>query len=138
MFPTPPSRSPASERSTCRPLWRRVWDIAPGWAWAVAATVQLAVALPFWLYATPAPFHDVHRDVYRGWPFIYGLDQGDVMGDEWGPLITYFQPIPFALDTTAAVACGLPVTGLVLWIGRRVRRRAGPGGPEATTDGGGM
>lgn len=125
MFPIPPSHPPAEERSTRRPLWRRVGGVAPAWAWAVAAALQVPVALPLWLYSSPAPFHAVHGDLYRGWPFIYGLDQGDVIGDEWGPSITCFKPIPFALDTVAAVACALPATGLVLWIGRRVRRRVG-------------
>ena len=134
MLPTQPSHPAADERSTRRPLWRRVWSIAPVWAWAVAAAVQVAVALPFWLYSTHAPFHDVHGDLYRGWPFVYGLDQGDVIGDDWGPFITYFRPIPFALDTAVAVACGLPATVLVLWIGRRVRSRPrDPGGAAASS-----
>src|SRR5262249_36319814 len=105
-----------------RPFWRRVLGFVPVWAWALAGVVQIAVALPFWLYSVPAPFHDVHGDLYRGWPLIYGLDQGDVGGDEWGPVITYFEAARFALDTAAAVACGLPATGLVFWMGRRVRR----------------
>ncbi len=101
---------------------------APARAWAVAAAVQFIITWPFWLHPSPTPYTEFHGDLYRGWPLIYGLDQGDVLGDEWGPLTTYFHPIAFALDTAAAVACGLPATGLVLWVGRRDRR---PGGERA-------
>ncbi len=106
-----------------QPLWRRVLGIAPWWAWAVAPALQIAVALPFWLYSSPAPYHDSFGDVFRGWPLIYGLDQGDVGGDEWGPFTTYFHPGRFALDTLAAAMCGLPATVAVFWGGRRVRNR---------------
>jgi hypothetical protein len=106
----------------------RLRAFAPAWAWFAAVVVQLAIAMPFWLYATPAPYHDVHGDVGRGWPFIYGLDQGDVHGDELGPFTTYFKPDRFILDSAAAFACGLPATFLVVWLGRHVWRRRGDDG----------
>jgi hypothetical protein len=88
------------------------------------AVVVVAV-LPFWLHTTPAPYHAYHGDVYRGWPAIYGLDQGDVGGDEWGPFVTYLHPGRLALDTLLGVACGLPPAVLVVWGARRFRRRTG-------------
>ena len=106
-------------------LWRRVSGFAPWWAWLVAVAVQGATVLPFWLHATPAPDHEFHGDVHRGWPAIYGLDQGDVGGDEWGPFVTYLHPGRLALDTALGVACGVPPAVLVVWGSRRLRRRAG-------------
>ncbi|HZZ81185.1 MAG TPA: hypothetical protein VFE62_21965 [Gemmataceae bacterium] len=112
---------PSARRSMAQAVLRRARGFIPVWAWVAVLAVQLVVALPFWMYTSPAPFHDVHGDLYRGWPYRYGLDQGDVGGDEWGPFTTRFQPISFAIDTAAAVGCALPATGLVLWIGRRFR-----------------
>ena len=127
-LPPPPSeRAPRAERHPRRFAWRWLIRIAPVWAWLVAALVQLAITLPFWLYPSRAPFHDAHGDVYRGWPFIYGLDQGDVGGDEWGPFTTYFHPSRFAVDTLAALVAGLPVIAVILWSGRACRRVNCPG-----------
>jgi hypothetical protein len=106
-----------------RSLWRRVWAWLPAWAWAVAGTVQVACILPFWLLSSLAQYHALHGDVYRGWPLIYGLDQGDVGGDDFGPFITYLHPARFALDTAAGVGCALPPTVLIFVVGRRSRRR---------------
>jgi hypothetical protein len=103
-------------------MWRRLKAISPRWAWALAAAVQLAITLPFWLYSSPAPYYEVYGDVYRGWPLIYGLDQGDVGGDEWGPFTAYFYLSRFLLDSVAALACGIPAVGLIVLIGRRMRR----------------
>jgi hypothetical protein len=106
-------------------VWRRVSGIAPMWAWALAGVVQVAFVLAFWLaWSSAAPYHEAFGDILRGWPLVYGLDQGDVEGDEWGPFTTYFGLAEFALDTAAAVACGLPAIALVLWAGWRVRRNA--------------
>ncbi len=120
MFVFPPaSESVGTDNPPAsRPILLRLWRIVPRRVWALAGLVQILITLPFWLYWYPAPFHDIHGDVYRGWPFIYGLDQGDVGGDECGPFITYFRPIAFALDTVVSVVCGLPVTGFVIWLGR--------------------
>lgn len=121
----PPLSEPVpTEPSPRRSLWLRLRTVAPGWAWLLAAVVQLAITLPFWLYSSPAPYHDVYGDVYRGWPLIYGLDQGDVRGDEWGPFTAYFYLSRFALDTLAALVAGLPVTVSILWFGRRSSRSA--------------
>lgn len=116
------------------PLWRRVSWFVPWWAWLLAAVAQVAVVLPFWLHSVPAPFHDVHGDVYRGWPAIYGLDQGDVVGDEWGPFVTYLHPGRLVQDTAIGVGCGLPLVAVILWAGRRVRRWRGPPKPGAAPD----
>ncbi len=119
---TPPPSEGDSVRGG-RAFWRRLAGIAPVWAWGLAAVIQVAFVLPFWLHSSSeAPYHDVHGDLSRGWPLVYGLDQGDVEGDEWGPFTTYFGPGQFAVDTAAAVACGLPATALVLWAGWRVLR----------------
>jgi hypothetical protein len=121
MPPKPPEAGAVRDHPVCCTLLRRAWGIAPWWAWATAGLVQVAIALPFWLHSSPAPFHDAHGDVYRGWPLVYGLDQGDVIGDDWGPFTAYFDLARFALDTAAAVACGLPAIVLVLWVGRWFR-----------------
>ena len=119
--------------------WRRVSGFVPWWAWLVAAAVQVTAVLPCLLHTSPAPYHDFHGDVYRGWPAVYGLDQGDVGGDEWGPFVTYLHPGRLALDTLLGVACGLPPAVLVVWGARRLRRRAGGRAePGAAADGGGM
>ena len=96
----------------------------PKWLWAIAILWHLGVAVPFWQYSRPAPYFDVHGDVYRGWPLVFGLDQGDVIGDEWLFMTTYFRPGAFALDTGLAVLCGLPVSLTVLLLARRHSRNA--------------
>lgn len=126
MFLWPPKAASLaiSPEASVPPAWRRVCGIAAPGTWAIAAVLQLIVTLPFWLYSAPAPYYPIHGDLYRGWPMTYGLDQGDVLGDDWGPFITYFHPLEFAIDTGAAIACGLPAVALVLWLGRS-RRGAG-------------
>ena len=99
-----------------RPLGRR-------WVWAAILLWHLAVCIPFWRYSQEAPLFRAHGDVYRGWPWVYGLDQGDVIGDEWLFFITYFRPMEFMGDTAVAIACGLPVSAGT-WIAWRWRRRA--------------
>jgi hypothetical protein len=69
----------------------------------LAGLIQVVIALPFWLHSSTASYHDALEDLYRGWPFIFGLDQGDVGGDDWGPFTTYFHSICFAFDT---LGCG--------------------------------
>jgi hypothetical protein len=121
--PPPSEASALRDRHDRRLFWRRISGVAPVWAWALAGVVQVSFVLAFWLVSSSAaPSHDAFGDVYRGWPLVYGLDQGDVGGDEWGPFTTYFEPVQFAHDTAAAVACGLPAIVLVLWAGWRVRR----------------
>jgi hypothetical protein len=82
----------------------------PVWLWVLLGVWHLAIAIPFWRYSQPAPFFPVHGDLYRGWPYIYGLDQGDVVGDEWLFWVTYFAPVEFLLDTALAILCGLPLS----------------------------
>jgi len=94
----------------------------PKLLWCFIIAWHIAVAIPFWRYSRPAPFFDVHGDVYRGWPWVYGLDQGDVRGDEWLFWVTYFQPREFAADTAVAVGCGLPVS-LAAWLIWKWRNR---------------
>lgn len=103
-------------------LWRRLTEFVPAWAWMSSAVAVLVITVPFWLHWSPAPYHDIHGDVYRGWPLPYGLDQGDVRGDDWGPFVTDFRPGRFALDTAVGVVGSVPATVLLLWAGRRSRR----------------
>ena len=117
----PPSRSPEHDLPPDLLLWRRVSGFVPWWTWVLSAVAVLAATLPFWLHSSPAPYHDFHGDVSRGWPAVYGLDQGDVGGDEWGPFVTDFRPGEFALDTALGVICNLPAVATAFWLGRRFR-----------------
>ena len=124
MFQAPPSQ-PDSNVPPDLLLWRRVAGFAPWWAWIIAMGVIVAAVLPFWLFATPAPYYDYHGDLYRGWPEVYGLDQGDVGGDEWGPFVTYLRPSRLAWDTLLGVVSGLPLAVLVVWGTHLLRRGNG-------------
>lgn len=127
--PLPPPEPPAAARPAGPPVWRRLWGAVPPRTWAAVAAVQFAVALPFWLYWSPAPLHPLFGDVYRGWPLIYGLDQGDFGGDELGPFTAHFRPDRFALDTAVAVGCALPLTVPLFWRARVRRRQEGVENP---------
>ena len=100
-FPVPPKpelqasaceAGPSISTSRSESRLFRVWKWSPAWAWMVAAVVQVVMCLPFWLFTSPSPYSDYWGDVYRGRPYVYGLDQGDVGGDEWGRSRRTFIP----------------------------------------------
>jgi hypothetical protein len=128
----PRSRRPDPDLPPDLLLWRRVSGFVPWWTWLVAVAVVMAAVLPFWLHTSPAPYHHYHGDVYRGWPEVYGLDQGDVGGDEWGPFVTYLDPRQLAWDTFLGVMCGLPPAVAVVWGVRRLRRHPDDRGESDT------
>lgn len=82
--------------------------------------IHLFVAIPFLCWSRPAPYYQLYGDVYRGWPFPFGLDQGDVGGI---PILrlAYFSWINFLADIVASIFCGLPLSFLAVWVdGRRL------------------
>ena len=84
--------------------------------------VSIILVIPVWSYSRPAPYYDVWGDVYRGWPFPYGLDQGDVIG-EFLFTLAYFNPIAWVIDAI------LPATfGYLIFI---VLKRLNPDKTEA-------
>ncbi|MEX1229747.1 MAG: hypothetical protein WEB58_05885 [Planctomycetaceae bacterium] len=118
--PTNPNPDIASTSTGWRTTFR-----GPKEAWGAAALLQIIVLIPFWWHSSPGFLHDIHGDLHRGWPLVYGLDQGDVVGDGWGPFTIYFQPIKFAADTLLGMLCALPGIVLILWRGRRLQQKAG-------------
>lgn len=77
----------------------------------VATTCFLAFAIPCLSYSRVAPYHSSFGDVHRGWPLVYGLDQGDVYG-EFLFLLAHFNLASFLIDIAVALSCGLLLFGL--------------------------
>ena len=78
--------------------------------------ISLIIAAVLCYIPTPAPLDSRWGDVYRGWPWIYGLDQGDVKGDEYAFMTTYFHPIPFALNVMFAMSIALAISISLNWV----------------------
>jgi hypothetical protein len=85
------------------------------------------VAIPFLFWTRLAPLHDVWGDVYRGFPFPFGLDEGDVIGI---PILklAYFSLPGFFFDIAISVLCSLPVSLALIWSYWRTRRSTGRDG----------
>jgi hypothetical protein len=83
----------------------------------VATMCFLAFAVPCLSYSRIAPYHSTFGDVYRGWPLVYGLDQGDVYG-EFLFLLAHFNLAAFLIDIIVALSCGMLLLG-VIFVARR-------------------
>ena len=104
-----------------RPLW--VWLCL--WL-ATFVVFSIGFALGFWWIPSRAPFYEPWGDVYRGWPYPYGLDQGDVGGDSYAHWITYFHRAEFVRDGYAAVGAAALLSTLFIAtaaLSRRTMRR---------------
>ena len=80
--------------------------------WIISSPFILA----FWYSPSRAPLFQSWGDVVRGWPLGYGLDQGDVRGDEYAFMVTYFDPISFCVDALIAIGIGFIYTLLLYWL----------------------